>query len=551
GGDFSFIKETPVLKDFLNIVTPFFARPNTAIFVLLVALIFSSAILKNLFQYLSSVATLFLARQFAHNLRKRIFKRYLSFGKLFFDQNSAGSLYQILVGFSQRIATEIQVLKQALYTVFVLIVYLIIMAAISWQLLIFAVIIFPAFHYSVARLIKKIKTSSHYFAEASSELGKKISNALSCIPLVKAYKAEEKEKEWFAYASERVRSFHFSIDKKQALIGPIQEIIFLCMSLVLVGAIAFLFMREKTGDFAGYVVFFMVLRRSSGSFGVFNNIRSSLASIKGPLREVDKVFNDNDKCFISEGTSELKKIDEKIEFQHLNFSYSQGTEALKDINFSVNKGEMTAIIGSSGGGKTTLINMIMRFYKPSSGRIEIDGVDITNFTLKSLRNKIALVSQETFLFNASLRFNMLYGLNREVDDKTLFDAMEKAQISDFILSLPRGIDTEIGDRGVKLSGGERQRISIARAILKNAEVIILDEATSSLDSITENKIKIAIEELTQDKTTIAIAHRLSTIKNTNNIVVLEKGRIVEQGQPEELLKKKGKFYQYWQEQKFF
>jgi subfamily B ATP-binding cassette protein MsbA len=269
------------------------------------------------------------------------------------------------------------------------------------------------------------------------------------------------------------------------------------------------------------------------------------------LREVDKVFNDNDKCFISEGTSELKKIDEKIEFQHLNFSYSQGTEALKDINFSVNKGEMTAIIGSSGGGKTTLINMIMRFYKPSSGRIEIDGVDITNFTLKSLRNKIALVSQETFLFNASLRFNMLYGLNREVDDKTLFDAMEKAQISDFILSLPRGIDTEIGDRGVKLSGGERQRISIARAILKNAEVIILDEATSSLDSITENKIKIAIEELTQDKTTIAIAHRLSTIKNTNNIVVLEKGRIVEQGQPEELLKKKGKFYQYWQEQKFF
>lgn len=550
-GDFAFVKQTPVLKDIISILLPFFSRPNSAIFAILIVCILISVSLKNLFQYLSSATTLFLVRQFAHNLRKLIFKRYLNFGKLFFDQNSAGGLFQVLVGFSQKIANEIRILNGALYTLFTLVAYIVVMAFISWKLLIATIIIFPVFHCSVTWLVKKIKDSSYYFTQAYSELGKKISNSLSCMALIKAYTAEKREQEWFSYASERVRKYQFSIDKKMALLAPFQETIFVFMILLLVGAIAFLLVREKTGNLAGYIVFFVVLRRSSSSFGAFNNIRSSLASIKGPIKEVMKMFNSHDKHIMKDGTTELKNISKSIEVKRLRFTYPQGARVLKDVSFSASKGEMVAVVGSSGSGKTTLINMIMRFYDPLNGSIAIDGRDIKEFTFKSLRSKIALVSQETFLFNSSIRFNILYGLNRKVEEEELLCAAKKAQIYDFIMTLPKRLDTEIGDRGVKLSGGEKQRISIARAILKGPEVIILDEATSSLDSITEKKIQQAFKELIKNRTAIVIAHRLSTIKNADKIIVLEKGEIVERGTLEELLRKKGQFYLYWEEQKFY
>jgi subfamily B ATP-binding cassette protein MsbA len=549
--DFSFIREIPVLKDIIEAFPQIFTIGNTPLFVFLVILIFLSAFLKNVFQYFSSLSMLFLVRQFANNMRKRVYERYLGFGKLFFDQKNAGYLYQVLIGHTTLIAAKLNELKGIFYLLFTLIVYFALMLIISWKLAIFATIIFPILHLSLRWLIRKIRKTSVYFARSCSRLSERISNTLSCIPLIKAQTNEDQEKERFIYASNDLERVEFSMDKKRLLLAPMHEIILLCMMLLLVAATAFLFIRERSGELAGYMVFFVLLRRSMSSFGVFNRIQATLASAKGPIVEVLKIFDNKDKYFVAEGPKEFKGLKKSIEFNHMSFSFPNRKEILKDINLVIPKGKITALVGLSGAGKTTLINLIMRFYDSSPGSIKIDGVDIRGFSLKSLRSKMALVSQETLLFNASLRDNITYGLDRKIADEEIIEAVKKARLYDFIMRLPKSLETVIGDRGVKLSGGEKQRTAITRAILKRTEILMLDEATSALDSRTERLIREAIKQLIRDKTTIIIAHRLSTIKHADKIVVIEDGRLIEEGRLEELLAKKESFYRYWEEQKFY
>ena len=269
------------------------------------------------------------------------------------------------------------------------------------------------------------------------------------------------------------------------------------------------------------------------------------------MKEVRKIFNDKDKYTIPGGTTEFKNMETSIDIHNLVFSYPKGNPIIKGITVSFEKGKTIAIVGSSGGGKTTLINLLMRFYDSDPGSILIDGQDIRDFTLKSLRSKIAVVSQESFLFNAPLRFNIAYGFSDELSDDAILKAVKKARLLDFINKLPEGLDTEVGDRGVKLSGGEKQRVSIARAILKGAQIIMLDEATSSLDSITEKLIQEALDDLIEGKTTIVVAHRLSTIQHADKVIVLEDGNVIEKGPLQELLDTKGRFYENWEQQKFY
>jgi len=265
------------------------------------------------------------------------------------------------------------------------------------------------------------------------------------------------------------------------------------------------------------------------------------------LREI---LSNEDKFFVKGGTKEFKGLKEKIEIKNLTFSYVTGLPILNNASFSIEKGKMTAIVGPTGSGKTTIISLLIRFYEIPKSTIVIDGIDIKDFTLESLRKHMALVSQETLLFNDSLRKNIIYGLKRNVSEKELIEATKKARLYEFIKKLPEGFETTIGDRGVKLSGGEKQRLSIARALLKKVEILMLDEATSSLDSITEKMIQESIDEAVKGRTSIVIAHRLSTIKNADKIVFIENGEVIEQGKIKELLDKKGKFYEHWMQQKF-
>jgi ABC-type multidrug transport system fused ATPase/permease subunit len=252
---------------------------------------------------------------------------------------------------------------------------------------------------------------------------------------------------------------------------------------------------------------------------------------------------------VQSGDEIFAGLSKDISFRNVQFAYVPGRAILKNVSFAIQKGGMTAIVGPTGSGKTTIISLLMRYYDCAPGSIFLDGKDIRSFTLESYLGKVAFVSQDTLLLHDSLRNNIAYGMS-EVSEERLMDAMRRARLLDLVASLPHGADTLIGDRGVQLSGGEKQRVSIARALLKDAPILILDEATSSLDSQTERLIQEAIDDAVVGRTAIVIAHRLSTIKNADHILVMEDGRIVEEGTRDQLMQNRKLFFHLWEEQKF-
>ena len=548
--DYTFATRIPILKSIISYFPKIAHIPNVSIFLIILGMIVITAIIKNFLQYIACITVSSEVRQATNSIRKLIFTRYLSFGKSFYDRSSTGYLSNVLIGFPNTIANYFILMEQILNTFFMFIVYIILMFLISWRFTLLALLVFPILSYSVNSLIYKIKHTSALYAESQNKISKYVIDMLSCINLVKAYTREGKEKETFDETSESLAKLEFSIDKRQNLIYPVQDTIMLLTALLLVLIVALVVIKGRWGRMSNFLVYFYIIKRSIAAFASLSNVRTYLAILNGPIGEISKVFNDEVKYCMDDGKIEFEGLKETIEVKGLSFSYPVGREVLKDINMSIVKHRVTAIVGPTGAGKTTLINLIMRFYKVSPGTIKIDGVDINELTLKSLRAHIALVAQETLLFNDTIRNNIIYGLD-EVNDAILTEVIKKARLYDFVMSLPQGLDTYVGDKGVRLSGGEKQRISIARVLLKKAEILILDEATSSLDTKTEKLIQEAIDEALRDRTAIVIAHRLSTIKNADNIIVIEDGRIVESGLLDELLEKKSKFYEYWKEQKFY
>ena len=549
--DFGFVKDLPVLKGFIGPAVSALNLNNTQIFAALLGVIFSAGVLKNILRYFSSLMVCFQVRNIANNLRRVIFSRYLDFGKMFFDRSNLGYLYNLLVSFTTLVTQELSSVHLFLTEFFTFLAYMAIMFIISWKLTLLVLITFPVLTYSVKMLIEKIKRTSMSYASCYDIFSKQISNILSCIPLVKLYSNEEREKKNFGSLSTKIRNIEFSLDKKFQLLNPLQESIVLIIVLLLASLMAFIVVKKKTTDVASLLVYFYLLRMSYRSFGFFNNIKSSLARVSGPISEITGVFSDKDKFFIPSGHSRFSGLKDKIEFKDMNFSYLKERQVLKGINFNIEKSKITAIVGPTGSGKTTLVNLLLRFYDSAPGSILIDGGDIRDFDLKSLLAHFAYVSQDVVLLNDSIKNNIIYGLEDRFTEEQLITAVKRSRLYDFINSLPQGLETHIGDKGVKLSGGEKQRVSIARAFLKDADILILDEATSSLDTNTEKLIQEAIHEAVKDKTTIVIAHRLSTIQNADKIIVIENGMLVEEGSLIGLLEQKGKFYTYWQAQKFY
>ncbi|MBN3040031.1 MAG: ABC transporter ATP-binding protein [Candidatus Omnitrophica bacterium] len=549
--DFSFMGNYPVFNKFFALYPHLLERENdTYLFLLLILTIFISAVIKNVLDYLFMVYVIYQKEDYRLNLKKHLFKRYLSFGKLYFDRTSQGYVDQLLI-FVDEIAKIFEVMGEVAVSLSIVIGYLVIMFSVSWEMTMFSLIIFPTLWIALKWVVKKIKKTGQRHAEVCLRLGQEVFNILSCILLVKAYDKEEEAKNKFEYYNEELKNLNISLDKKNRLFNPLQEIIMLTGLLLLISAVAFRFVKSQAGEAAGYLIFFVLARKSVPYFSTLNVFRGYLARAVGPIKEIEKVMDDKDKFFIESGDLNLAKFQDKIEFNNLTFSYFQGIKVLKNLSLQIKKGKVTAIVGPTGSGKTTLISLIMRFYEVPAGTIFIDGTDIKRFSLKSLKKHMAFVSQETFLFHDSLRNNIVYGLDGKVDEDELSNVIKKARLENFVQKLPQALETPVGDRGVKLSGGEKQRVSIARALLKNSEILFLDEATSSLDTHTERLIQEAIEEAVKGRTTIVIAHRLSTIKNADWIIVLEEGSLVEQGKLKELLDRKGIFFRYWEEQKFY
>ncbi len=295
------------------------------------------------------------------------------------------------------------------------------------------------------------------------------------------------------------------------------------------------------------LIFVYVLQNLVKMFQSVNFSATQINYFQGSLNSIKELLRVEDKPYLQNGNVLFPGLKHSIRFVSVNFSYNSGSCILSNINLTINQGKMTALVGTSGAGKSTLASLIPRFYDPLEGQILVDDVDLRKFEITSLRRKIAIVSQDTFIFNTSVRNNIAYGLEN-VEESTIYRAAQQSNALEFILDLPESFDTQLGDRGVKLSGGQRQRVAIARALLRDPEILILDEATSALDSVSERLIQESLEKLSVNRTVIAIAHRLSTIIRADKVIVLEKGCIIEQGSYQELLEQKGKLWQYHQVQ---
>ncbi len=522
-------------------------QPNSllAVFGCIIGLITVSYFLN----YLASISVSHETRHLGNSLRQLVFKRYLTFGKLFFDSNNPGYIYEILIGHIQRISKQVHELHHCFHSLVMFIAYFALMIIISYKLTLCMLLIFPVIYFTFQRLIRNIKRGSHALEGARKDMSKKIMNVLSCIPLVKAYTNEPKEEAWLADGSSRLERAEFRIDLLENLISPAQGILTIGIIFIVVTLFSALHVFETSAAIAHFAVFLLLTKRCFTQFGTINLFRGALAVVSGPLSEVLWILNDEQKHPVRSGHLTFGGLRRAIEIRNLSFRYPSGVTALKRVNAVFHKGKMTAIVGSSGSGKTTLINLLMRFYDSAPGTILIDGVDIREYSSTSLRQKIAVVTQETMLFDASFKTNLTYGLDRAVPAEELEAVCARARLLDLINTYPTKFNTEIGHRGVRLSGGQKQRLSIARAMLKKAEILILDEATSSLDAKNEKLIQSAIRELISGCTAIVVAHRLSTIEHADYVLVIEKGRVVEEGCIDELLASRGEFYDNWVRQK--
>ena len=545
---FAFIDSVPVLGTILRMLPASFLANDRFIFGILLCGFIGVYVLKNLLRFLSVISMAYFAERAVHHHRKALFAKYLGFGKLFFDTTNVGHHAMVLQEFSRHALYPLTSLDKFINSLFALVVYLVVMLMISWKLTFVVLPLFVILHVVIRTMILRIKRRSYAIVDRGSALNKKSVEILSTMPLVKAYRTEQWEQRRYTEISDAKARLDFQLNALLASILPLQEIITVLVAAVVFLGTLFLFGRDAIASESALLVYFYIIVNATSKFGTLSGYRGSLASVTGPLDAVLAVFDEEGKFCVRGGKENFPGIQHGIECRGLTFSYTD-RDVLKHVSFIIRKGQMTAIVGPTGSGKSTLISLLMRYYDCPSGTIFLDGRDIRSFTLDSYLAHTAVVSQETLLLHDSLRNNILYGL-RDVSEEALQDVVRRARLKDFVALLPGGLETLIGDRGVKLSGGEKQRVSIARALLKGADILILDEATSSLDSQTEKLIQEAIDEAIAGRTAIVIAHRLSTIRHANHIVVIVEGEVTEEGTLAELLERKGVFFQLWEEQKF-
>jgi ABC-type multidrug transport system fused ATPase/permease subunit len=417
--------------------------------------------------------------------------------------------------------------------------YLVVLFITDWKLTMGVFLIAPLLLVVVKRYSSKLKHMGKNRQEISGELNSKLQETLSGIRVIKAFTTENYEKSKFKNLSSKLRFFTRKAIGYEAKANSIAE----SLNYIMFALLLF---------FGGYRVI-----RSGGTFtpGDFMTVLAGMGAMYTPAKRalklyngintnsaaVDRIFEILDiesKVIDSENATQFKEFNSTIEFKNVDFEYEENKNVITNFNLSVKKGEKIALVGNSGGGKSTIVNLLPRFYDVSHGTIEIDGVDIKKYKLKSLRKKIGIVPQDTFLFSGTIEENIKYG-NRTATTEEVIDAAKQANAHVFIEKLSNGYLTEIGERGVKLSGGQKQRIAIARAILENPEILILDEATSALDNESEKLVQDALEKLMKDKTSFVIAHRLSTVISCDKIIVLQAGEIREIGTHAELLEKNG------------
>ena len=471
------------------------------------------------------------------DIRIQIYNKILSLPMGFFSKERKGNIITRMSGNVSEIENSIaQSLDMLIKNPILILVYLGTLIAISWRLTIFTLVIGPLIIWVMGSIGRKLKANSLVVQSFWSETMSELEETLGGLRVIKAFLAEGKMSKRFAGSSEQLRKASNRVHMRQALAHPVSEFMGTALIVVVLWYGGTLILNSSNAPIDGptFIYYLTILYSVINPIKDFSKAGYAIPKGLASVERIDKILLAENNIKDPENPVELKELADEIRYEGVSFSYEDGREVLHDINLTIPRGKTIALVGQSGSGKSTLVDLLPRFYDVDKGSITIDGKDIRNISLASLRRLMGNVNQEAILFNDTFYNNITFG----VKDATREQVMAAAKIAnahDFIMETENGYDTNIGDRGCLLSGGQRQRISIARAILKNPPILILDEATSALDTESERLVQEALERLMKDRTTIAIAHRLSTIKNADEICVLHEGKIVERGTHEELI----------------
>jgi ATP-binding cassette, subfamily B, bacterial MsbA len=505
------------------------------------ALIVITTCIRALFNYLGQICINFSEISLVDNLRKRIFEQLEAQSLNYFSHKKSGELVNTLTNEMERIRQILGGVAFLITRSFTLIVYSASLFILSWKLSLGSIFLFSLLAVGLSTLNKQIRERSFAITKANDNFTSRTLEFIESIRTIHAFSTQEFEKNRYYQASENIVNTWKNVYWISLVVRPLAESIstFILISMIILALVTGLM------QVSALLTFFFVLFRIIPMSQDINGVVAFLTTQAGAVENIQSLLRRDDKIYFQNGALRFPGLTRSIDLVSVDFSYNPDQRILHNITLSIKQGEMTALVGSSGSGKTTLADLIPRFNDASEGYIYIDEVDIRKFEINTLRSKIAVVSQNTFIFNTSVWNNIAYGTPTATEAE-IQEAARLANALDFILEMPEGFNTQLGDRGVRLSGGQKQRIAIARALLRNPEILILDEATSALDSVSERLIQESLEKLSVGRTVIAIAHRLSTIAKADKVVVIEQGRIVEQGAYQELIQQRGKFWQYYQ-----
>ena len=535
GQDLNLKGVPPVLQPVFSAL----AGGNNSNLLLMMGLILIAIALKNVTTYASTLASSHLSRSLVNEIRQEALKLLLEVDLDFYAKTKVGDLINRLGGEVALAANAIRSAIQILTTAITILVFVALLLAISWQLTVVSTVLLLfvsiANHYFVARA----KNFGQQLSDSSREYSIRLLEILNGMRLVKATGNESQEYQRLENLVHDREQAEFNAQANTALIAPVNEMagILTVLAIVILGRM--FFATQLASLSTVLLTYLLILFRLLPFVSLLNGIRGGFAGAAPSVAVVHDFLRRDNKPFMKLGDRSYQRLQEGIRFEGLSFAYP-GYEGLvlDQIDLWLPKGTTLALVGSSGAGKSTIADLLPRFYDPIRGRIMIDDRNLCDLDVRSLRQSMGIVSQDTFLFNDSVRNNIAYACE-QVTDQQIVEAAKRANAYEFIVNLPQGFETAIGDRGVMLSGGQRQRLAIARALLRDPDILILDEATSALDTVSERLVQQALDELSRDRTTLVIAHRLSTIQKADQIAVLDKGRVVEVGTHESLLQRQG------------